>query len=160
MARLPGIGERVTPSTEILIGDPNAQHVVLRPLTRRHPSLFESDEGNWIDCEVQIAVGGFRGSFRADLRSEEFQTFREEVETLNSALEGTATFSTMEEQVAMTLSGNGRGAVRVSGEAMDATGTGNRLTFHFVIDQTYLPEISRSLGHLLAAFPVIAAPDA
>ncbi len=150
----------MTPSTEILIGNAAAQHVLIRPLARRHPSLFDSADGNWIECEVQIAAGAFRGSFRADLRSEEFEEFREEVETLHTTLEGTAAFSTLEEQLAVTLSGNDRGAVRVSGEAVDSTGTGNRLTFAFEIDRTYLAEIARSLEYVLAAFPVVAAPDA
>jgi hypothetical protein len=150
----------VAPSTEIVIGDVNAQHVVLRPLSRTHPGLFDALDGNWIDCEVQVAAGGFRGGFRADLRSEEFETFLAEVEMLNSALEGTATFSTMEGQIAMTLTGNGKGGIRVAGDAIDSPETGNRLTFDFELDQTYLPEICRSLEHLLAAFPVIAAPDA
>jgi hypothetical protein len=150
----------VTPSTEIFIGDANAQHVVLRPLSRTHPGLFDSSDGNWIDCEVHVAVGGFRGSFRAALRSEEFQTFLEEVEALNRTLEGTATFRTLEDQVAITLSGNGKGTVHVSGETIDSPGTGNRLQFGFEMDQTYLPEICRSLEYLLAAFPVIATPVA
>ena len=153
-------GERVTPSTEIVIGDVDAQHVLVRPLSRTHPGLFDASDGNWIDCKVQIAVGGFRGGFRADLRSDEFQAFLEEVEALNRALAGTATLSTLEDQVAVTLSANGTGAVHVSGETIDSPGSGNRLQFAFEIDQTYLPEICRSLEYLLAAFPVIAAPDA
>jgi hypothetical protein len=57
------------------------------------------------------------------------------------------------------LTGNGTGAIRVSGEAVDSAGAGNRLTFGFDIDQTSLPEINRSLEYLLAAFPVGVAPD-
>jgi hypothetical protein len=59
----------VTASTEVLIGDSAAQHVLIRPLFRSQPDLFDFKDGNWIDCEIQIAAGGFRGSVRADLRS-------------------------------------------------------------------------------------------
>jgi hypothetical protein len=149
----------VPASTEILIGDEDAQRILIRPLGRRHPGLFDYSDGNWISCEIQISAGGFRGGFQADLRSEEFQAFLAEVETLRQTLEGSAAFSTMEGQIAFSLAGDGNGRVRVSGEALDEPGVGNRLHFEFGIDQTYLPQITASLEHLLAAFPVTGTPD-
>ena len=146
-------------STDILIGDPDGQHVLIRPLGRRHPGLFDSLDGNWIDCEVAVQVKGFRGNFRAGLRSEEFQSFLEETQGLQRTLEGTAQFTTMEEQVALTLAGDGKGHVRVSGEARDEPGSGNRLQFEFALEQTALPSICRSLEQFLAAFPVMDGPE-
>jgi hypothetical protein len=145
-------------STEVLVGDPNSQHVLLRPLSRSLPGLFEPSDGNWIDCEVHIVAGSFRGGFRADLRSEEFEMLLEQLEALDDTLEGTASFSPIEGQIAFSLSGDGKGHIRVSGEAIDEAGTGNRLQFGFDIDQTYVPAIRQSLIHLLAAFPVIRVP--
>jgi hypothetical protein len=150
----------VAPSTEILIGDLAAQHVLVRPMSRSTPGLFDTWDGNWIDCEVEMAAGGFRGRFRADLRSEEFQTFLEQVEGLSATMEGVAGLTGMEGQIALSLTGEGMGRVRVAGEALDVAGTGNRLQFAFDVDQTCLPEIARSLEHLLSAFPVVGAPDA
>jgi hypothetical protein len=147
-------------STEVLIGDSDAEHVLIRPLFRSQPGLFDDRDGNWIDCELQIVAGCFRGGFRADLRSEEFHTFLEEVEGLSRTRDGTASFTTMEGQIALSLTGDGKGHVRVTGEAIDAVAVGNRLQFVFDIDQAQLPPISESLGHLLAAFPVTGAPDA
>ena len=147
-------------STEILIGDSSGQHVLIRPLFRSQPGLFDVRDGNWIDCELEIVAGSFRGGFRADLRSEEFQTFLEEVEGVTRTLDGTASFTTMEGQIALSLSSDGKGHVRVTGDAIDAPGIGNRLQFVFDIDQTYLPPVCESLGHLLAAFPVTSAPEA
>ena len=146
-------------STEVLIGDSDAEHVLIRPLCRSQPGLFDDRDGNWIDCELQVVAGCFRGGFRADLRSEEFHTFLEEVEGLSRTPDGTARFTTMEGQSALSLTGDGKGHVRVTGEAIDAVAVGNRLQFVFDIDQTQLPPISESLGHLLAAFPVTRAPD-
>jgi hypothetical protein len=149
----------VAPSTDILIGDAGAHHVLIRPISRSHPGLFDHSDGNWIDCEVQIAAGGFRGQFRADLRAEEFARFLTEVLALNSALDGAAAFTTMEGQLAVTLTGDGNGHVHVRGTAADEPGSANQLQFGFDIDQTYLPPISEALEHCLAAFPVVAAPD-
>jgi hypothetical protein len=150
----------VAASTEILIGDPGGQHVLIRPLARSLPGLFDYSDGNWVVCEIEITAGGFRGQYRADLRSEEFQAFADEMSGLSTTLEGTAGFSTIEGQIGFSLTGEGNGVVRVEGEGADAPGTGNRLHFGFEIDQTYLPEISRALEALLAAFPVTGTAEA
>jgi hypothetical protein len=149
----------LTASTEILIGDADGQRILIQPLGRRHSGLFDYSDANWIVCEIQISAGGFRGTFQADLRSEEFYGFLAEVETLRQTLESTAAFSTMEGQIGFSLTGDGNGRVQVSGEALDEPGLGNRLHFEFEIDQTYLPQISQALEHLLTAFPVTGTPD-
>ena len=146
-------------STEILIGDLDAQHVLIRPLSRSHPDLFDERDANWINCELEIASGGFRGSFRADLRSEELTAFLDQTQELVQTLEGLASLTTMEGQIAVFLTGNGKGTIRVRGEAIDEAGGVNRLQFGFEIDQTYLGPICQSLEHLLAAFPVIERAD-
>jgi hypothetical protein len=146
-------------SSDVLIGDAGAQHVLIRPVLRSHPGLFDSADGNWIECEVEIAAGAFRATFPAHMRSEEFQSFLEEAQDLHRTLDGTASFSTVEGQIAFSLTGDGKGNLRVSGEAIDDAGSGNRLQFKFDIDQTYLPPICASLENLLAAFPVIGRSD-
>jgi hypothetical protein len=150
----------VAPSTDVLIGDAAAQHVLIRPLARSHPGLFDHLDGNWIDCEVQVAVGGFRGQFRADLRTEEFAAFLTEVLALHGTLEGVATFTTMEGQLDLTLTGDGKGHVHVQGTAVDEPETRNQLEFGFDIGQTQLPQIAQCLENFLAAFPVIHPTDA
>jgi hypothetical protein len=151
----------VTASTELVIGDENGSHVVIRALSRNHPDLFDYWVGNWVACEVEIAAGGFRGAYRADLQSHEFRAFLDEAEALSRTLEGSASFSTMEGQMALSLTGDGKGPVNVQGEAVDAAaGPGNRLQFSFDIDQTDLPQICRALEVILAAFPVVGTADA
>jgi hypothetical protein len=150
----------VSASTELLIGHENGEHVVVRALSRNHPDLFDGWDANWVACEVEIVAGGFRGAFRADLRSEEFRLFLDELDALSRTLEGTASFSTMEGQIAVSLAGDGKGHVRVQGEAADTPVGDNRLQFRFEIDQTHLPPMCRSLEVILAAFPVVGTADA
>jgi hypothetical protein len=121
--------------------------------------LFDERDGNWIDCEVELATGGFQGRFRTDVSSEEFHTFLEQVEGLSTTVDGTASLATMEGQIALSLTSDGTGHVRVTGEAVDVAGVGNRLQFGFDFNQVLLPEIARALGYLLAAFPMVGAPD-
>jgi hypothetical protein len=146
-------------SSDVLIGDAAAQHVLIRPLMRSHPGLFDSSDGNWIECEVEVAAGAFRATFPAHLRSEEFQSFLEEALDLDRTRDGTASLSTLEGQIALSIAGDGKGGFRVSGEAIDEAGSGNRLQFTFDVDQTFLPPICASLEHVLVAFPVIGARD-
>ena len=150
----------MTPSTDILIGDTDRQYLLIRPLCRKHPGLFDYRDGNWIDCELEIAAGAFRGRYRADLRSDEFHAFLEDAEGLSRALDGTASFTSTEGGIAIVLTGDGSGRVRVSGEAVDTADTRNRLVFDFSIDQACLPDICQSLEYLLAAYPVTGTRDA
>ncbi len=147
----------MTPTTEILIANADGQRLLIRPLTRSQAGLFDYEDGNWIDCEIELDVGAFRGTFRADLRSEEFQALMEQVEGLHLAPDGIASFTTMEGQLALTLTGDGSDQIRVSGEAIDAAGIGNRLQFSFVIERSALTDIARALDTLLTAFPVIGS---
>lgn len=147
-------------STEVLIGDSGSQHVLIRPLSRSSPGLFDSWDGNWIACEIEIVAGGFRGKCAADMRSEEFHAFMDQVSELDRTVDGAATFTTMEGQLTLSLTAEARGHIKVAGAALDLAGSENRLAFSFDVDQTYLSSIVRSLEALLAAFPVVGAPDA
>jgi hypothetical protein len=149
----------VAASTEVLIGDADAQHVLIRPLSRTQPDLFDDPDGDAIDCDVEIVAGGFRGDFRAELRSEEFQGFLAEAEGLRRTMEGAATFTTAEGQIALSLTGDGKDRVCLTGDALDVAGSGNRLQFSFELDRAHLAAICQSLDHLLAAFPVTQAAD-
>jgi hypothetical protein len=153
-------GGWVAASTEILVGDAAAERVLIRPLSRSNPGLFDNWDGNWIDCEVEIAAGAFGGGFRANLTSEELHTFAGQVDELSRTVDSVAGLTSVEGQLSLTLARDGKGRVHVAGEAVDVALTGNRLQFRFDIDQTCLSEISRSLDFLLAAFPVLGAPDA
>jgi hypothetical protein len=145
---------------DLLIGDAGGQHVLITVLGRKHPGLFDHWDGNWLACEVKIAAGAFRAAFRADLRAEELQSFRDEIDALVQSVEGAASFSTMEGQIAMTFSGDVKGHVRVRGEARDMPGGDNLLEFAFEIDQTYLKAICLSLDATISAFPPVGSAEA
>ena len=150
----------MTASTELVIGDANARHLTIRAISRSHPTLFDYWDGNWIACEIEVQTSGFVGRFPADLRADELGAFLEEAEALRMTLDGSASFSTMEGQIAFSLATDGRGQIRVRGKASDAPGSDNRLEFGFDIDQTYLSEICSALRVLVTAFPVVGTTDA
>jgi hypothetical protein len=79
---------------------------------------------------------------------------------LSTTTDGTASLTAVEGQLALSLTPDSTGGIRLVGEAVDVVGAGNRLQFGFVVEEASLVEVSRALESLLAAFPVIAGPDA
>jgi len=148
----------LTASTELLIGELDGPHVIVRPLARRQPGLFDHRDANLIDCECRLQAGAFHGEIRADLRSNELSAFLDELRALSHSADGLATLSPEEGRLALTLRRDGRGRVRVSGEVVDDA-DGNRLLFRFDVDPASLTATCESLERALAVFPVVAAPD-
>lgn len=155
-----GIGQSalVADAVEVILGDSERERIRLTVLGRSHPTCTDYWDGNWLRTSVSVQIGGFSGSYVADLRAEEFRSFGDEVASLYSALEGDATFTTMEGQVSLVLSGDGMGHVSVKADLRDEAGTGNRLHCEFDIDQTYLPAIIDALGAIDSAWPVLGHP--
>jgi hypothetical protein len=69
---------------------------------------------------------------------------------LYESLVGKAELSPLDSQVGFVLSGNGRGAIAVSGFALSHAAYGSKLQFEFELDQTYLPSFIAELQTLLA----------
>lgn len=119
--------------------------------------VLGSNGDGWLPSRVTVRAGSFHGEFPSDLDVWAFARFAAELRTLYESLKGSASFSSYEKQLELTLVGDGLGHVRVKGEAMDYAGTGNKLTFHLEIDQTELPALLRDLGAISAAYPPVAA---
>ena len=121
----------------------------------RQPSGDYHDD-NWLTVEVSLAVGGFRGRFQASFLTAELTEFRDQLVALNKSLKGEAKLATMETQLLLSLTGNGRGGISLKGEAWDQPGIGNRLAFGFNLDQTHLANTLRELDAVIERFPVRA----
>ena len=112
------------------------------------------DDDNWLNVEVSVAAGGFRGKFEASFVTTELIGFRDEIATLYRNLSGEAKLVTLETQLSLTLTGNGRGGIALRGEAWDQPGIGNRLEFKLNLDQTYLAKTLEELNAVVERFPV------
>ena len=76
-----------------------------------------------------------------------------QLENLQADPSASARFSTLEGQLELTFSGNARGTIGVTGQAIDNIGEGNRLSFGISIDQSFLPDLIAELRALEARFP-------
>lgn len=91
--------------------------------------VIASNGDGWLPSHITIRTGGFHGNFSADLDSWGFARFATELKSLYADLKRSATFTTYERQLELTIVGDGIGHMRLHGEAMDYAGTGNKLIF-------------------------------
>ncbi len=121
----------------------------------RQPTGDYHDD-NWLSVEVSLSMGGFKGRFHASFLTDELMGFRDQLAVLYKTLKGEAKLVTMETQLLLNLSGDGRGGISLKGEASDQPGIGNRLLFDLDLDQTQLATTLRELDAVLERFPVRA----
>src|SRR6188474_1709349 len=93
------------------------QHIRIEVLRRERPDVEDYWDGNWVIARVGLRIHPWSGTYDATLRTEEFVSFREELEVMDRALEGEATFSPMEPWLELTLSMDSHGRISVDGEA-------------------------------------------
>ncbi|WP_350977837.1 hypothetical protein [Shewanella sp. AC34-MNA-CIBAN-0136] len=122
----------------------------------QHSPSSESFDDNWLICSVSVSFGSFSGKFPASFQTYDFVKFSKEVQKLYACLKGTATFDSLEGQLEIKLTGNGRGGIELEGNCMDSVGVGNKLKFSTGFDQTYLQSIIEDLDEILEGFPVRA----
>jgi hypothetical protein len=113
-------------------------------------------DDNWVTVNISLRVAGFNGAFDAAFLTEDFVAFKEQLSELHRTLLGEAKFVTLEDQLALTVRGNGRGGLTIEGEAWQEAGVGNHLHFAFQSDQTLLPESLAGLAEITTEFPIRA----
>lgn len=146
------------PGNVVRLGGQEAEYVEIRVRSRSAGDDFH--DGNWLRCEVEVAAGGFEARFPADLRTDAFQRLHGEVAALYESLTGEARFESAEGQLQLTLTGDGRGHIRLDGTARDHPGSDNALDFRLDFDQTQLFGAAAQLDELLHRFPVRGDPPA
>jgi hypothetical protein len=146
---------------EVILGRPTGDHVAMRVLRRRTPSATDFDDGNWVDAEVTIVFRPWRGTFNAYLRTDEFATFRQQLEDLHAGTRPDAIFAPMEPWLELTLELGSSGQVNIKGDSgPEGFGRGfNAALLEFDIpgfmEQASLPSVIQQLEAIEAEFPVI-----
>jgi hypothetical protein len=130
----------------------------VRVLGRTHPECHDFWDGNWILCEATVAVGGFRGRVQGCLRTEEIESFRDQLKSMYQTVSGRAEFRTLEGWLSLKLAAEKTGKVECRGEMLDDPGIGNRLEFTLDLDQTYIAPVLIALDSIATAFPVVGKP--
>lgn len=100
---------------EVILGQPDGDHVAMRVLRRKHPRRTDYWDGNWVDAEVTIVFRPWRGTFNADLRTDEFAHFRQELVKLSNGARPEAMFAPLEPWLKLTLELGSLGQVNIKG---------------------------------------------
>jgi len=106
----------------IAIGADSSEQLSIHVTRREFPEASDYWDGNWVYATIQIRAGAFRGEYEALLRTDELASFRDQLATLHAALNGSATFETMEHWLRVDIQGDGRGHFLAHCEARDQPG--------------------------------------
>ena len=137
-------------------GGEEKQRVEVRVHGYERAPIGEVYDDNWVRVSVHVSVGAFKGDFPAAFLTSDFAEFRGRLLKLSQSLEGVASFSTLEDQLSLELTGNGQGGILLKGVAIDAPGPGSRLEFDLALDQSHLPAALEGLDEILDKYPVRA----
>ncbi|MFF5111523.1 hypothetical protein [Streptosporangium sp. NPDC000509] len=142
---------------EIVIGrGRNFDHVLIRVLGRMHPGCTDFWDGNWLISPIHAQVGGFAAELDAALRTEELRDFRVALERVYTEVGGSATLSSLEHWIELTVECHPTGSLSIAGTVTDHPGMRNTLHFEIEgLDQTDIPELVSALVALEKRFPVL-----
>lgn len=124
-------------TSEVLIGLLEGDHVSL--------SNWRHESDGWVCADAEVRCGPWQGRLRVEFHPGELPRFAEEIERLYNELRGTAVLKPIEPYIELELSGNGRGGIEVKGIARSQFEVQSWLSFHFAIEQTFLPRIAAGL---------------
>jgi hypothetical protein len=139
------------------LGGAEHERVAVEVMSYERAATGNYHDDNWLNVMVTVSLGSFEGAFPATFLTEEFVAFRDALRILCDTLQGEAKFETLEGQLFLKLSGNGRGQIFLKGHALDRAGDGNRLEFEVELDQTHLSGALRDLETTIERFPVRAS---
>jgi len=128
----------MTENSEIVIGNPGADHVSIKMSRYGHDG--------WSSADIEVQCDGWFGRFRGSFRKGELSKFAEEISHLYQDLTETARLEPLEPNIALTLAGDGKGHITVEGTAQNHFMTFTHLEFRFMIDQAYLKDIREALS--------------
>jgi len=120
----------------------------------------EDNSGNWLHTKVDIAAGGFRGTFATHLHVTDFARFRDELLDLNANLtrrettNRTATFRSARGTLRLSIEARHTETFTATCEASDGGANDTLLLFTLKFDRAELPDIVRNLNLMLTEFPL------
>src|SRR5262247_2409580 len=135
-------------------GQSQHERIEIDALRYEREPVGEHFDDNWLTVLIFVRAGGFNGRIRATILTDELTTLLKQLCDLYETLAGTVEFTTMEEQLHLLFTGDGKGHIEVEGKLVDQPGIGNRLHFTLQFDQSQLEASIRELEKVISEFPV------
>jgi len=135
-------------------GQSEHERIEIDVLNYERQPVGEYYDDNWLVVEIRVRAGRFYGKVSATILAAELDGFLAKLKPLYQTLDGSAELTTMESQLTLHLTGDGKGHIELRGEVVDQPGIGNRLSFTLQFDQSQLATSIRELERVVAQFPV------
>jgi len=135
-------------------GQSERERIEIDVISYERSPVGEYYDDNWLTVEIRVSVGGFSGKAKAAFLTGEFVDFLAQLRSLYQSLSGTAEFTTLEDQLRLKATGDGKGHIQLVGNLTDQPGSGNRLHFALQFDQSQLRASIGELEQVTSAFPV------
>jgi hypothetical protein len=136
------------------LGQSEHERIEVEVLRYERPPVGEYYDDNWLTSQIRVRAGGFHGQVGASVLAGDLSAFLAGLRPLHETLRGRAELSTMEDQLRLSLVGDGKGHIALTGEVADQPGVGNRLHFTLQLDQSQLGASIHELERITAEFPV------
>jgi hypothetical protein len=149
-------------TTTFHLGGESSSFVKIEVLGRERPQAADYSDGNWLVSSIEVSAGPWNGRYGANLRADEFASFRQQLQNLYDDRDGPpAVFESMEPWLRFSVARSDKlGHIRVSGEARmePFSQKHNVLQFVLELDQSYLPSALAGLATVDSEFPVVGSP--
>jgi hypothetical protein len=136
---------------QILFGREDGAHVLIRVGNVESDPMFPDYRG--VSMNVQVVAGTFGGHSAPFAYFNDFTRFETQLTALQETLSGHATFSPQDNELELTLTGDGLGHIAVTGFLAENPHheSGSVLHFNMEMDQTFLPSILVALRKFIIA---------
>lgn len=113
-------------------------------------------DSNWLTCLIEIKTPGFTADFKSNLRTDEFNSFLDQLNQLGNSQSDVSNFKSMEDWLAIRLerdNASGKFCCTVNAVAIDFNSSS--LKFTMSVDSGQINDLTNSIQMLLAEYPVL-----
>jgi hypothetical protein len=103
--------------SRLVVGRQSEDHIEIRVLKRTRPQANDYWDGNWVASEIAVDIPPWRATYPAQLRTEEFSRFRDQLREMYEGSGKEASFEPMEPWVRLTLELDALGHIAFAGDA-------------------------------------------
>jgi hypothetical protein len=129
--------------------------ITVNIITRESPVMKNVYSGNWLTCEVELAVTPVTGRFKASYTTQAFFKFWTGLNMILSSSKGEAVCGSDEDPLQMTVSidPTGRGLIKGTTRLHDRSYP--TVSFSFESDPSALNKTCKELEAVITQFPII-----
>lgn len=155
-----------TSNPVLLFGDLSKDYLQITVFRRSYPETVDYWDANWLDCHLKVVAAPFEAEFLCQLRTDEFDRFRESMQKFSEELQGLtkiATFASgqlpefqaLEPWISIQTGTNGHGYFWFHAEIRYKIRSPHMLQMGINFTAENVPTYLAQLEAIVQAFPVV-----